>query len=370
MSAPLIVLAAGGTGGHVFPAEALAGELIARGYRTALITDVRGKALGVTQAGLDLHVVPSAAMLGQGLLGRARAAVTLARGFLASRKLLKRLKPAVCVGFGGYPSVPPVLAAQRLGLPTVLHEQNSVLGRSNRLLLERAKALATSFAKTLALPPQTPPITWLGNPVRAAIASVPSFALPQERFHILITGGSQGARVFGETIPSALAALPQVLRELLSVSHQVRADSVTAAQETYRAAGIKADCAPFFGDMAKRLTMAHLVIARAGASTVAELTASGRPAILVPLPGSADDHQTVNARALSDHGAAWLVEQPELSNGGLTRRVTELLTNPAGLAEAAKAARALAKPDAAARLADLVLTCAALPLTAVSGDAL
>lgn len=362
MSTPLIVLAAGGTGGHVFPAEALAGELIARGFRTALITDVRGKALGVKQEGLDLHVVPSAAMLGKGFWGRARGALTLARGFLASRALLKKLKPAVCVGFGGYPSVPPMLAAQRLGLPTVLHEQNSVLGRANRLLLDRARLLATSFDRTLALPPLRVPTPWVGNPVRAAIAAVPEFTLPTERFHILITGGSQGARVFGEKIPPALASLPQVLRDMLIVSHQVRAEDVHTAQEIYREAGIKADCAPFFGDMAKRLTLAHLVIARAGASTVAELTAAGRPSILIPLPNSADDHQTVNARSLSDHGAAWLLPQEELATGGLTRRVTELLTNPAGLLEAATAARALAKPDAAARLADLVLA-------QVSGDA-
>ena len=359
MSGP-IVLAAGGTGGHLFPAQALAAELAARGHGLALVTDRRGAAFGAALGGgVAVHQVPAGAVSGRGILGRMRGLAEVAWGVLRARRLLRRIDPAVVVGFGGYASVPAVLAAAQLGLPTVIHEQNAVLGRANRLLAGRVGAIALAHAETARIKAaDAVKVRHTGNPVRAAVAALADTPYPTPEtggtLSILVTGGSQGAAVMTQVVPGALSSLPGPPRHLLRVVQQCRAEDLDAARATYRAAGIEAELAAFFDDMPVRLAAAQLVIARAGASTVAELTAAGRPAILVPLPAAIDDHQSANARAVERAGGGWLMPQPDFTPQALAARVAEFLADPAPLAAAAARARAAGTPGAAARLADLV----------------
>jgi UDP-N-acetylglucosamine--N-acetylmuramyl-(pentapeptide) pyrophosphoryl-undecaprenol N-acetylglucosamine transferase len=354
-----IALAAGGTGGHMFPAEALAHELIARGYPVVLVTDRRGGAFGGRLAAVAVHRVHAAGVLGKTPVERLKAAVLLALGLIQAFWLLLRLKPAVIVGFGGYPSVPTVLAAHRIGLPTVLHEQNAVLGRANRLLAPRARRLAVAFAETGAVrDADRPKLVHTGNPVRAAVLALNarSYAAPRPdgTLRLLITGGSQGARVFAEVVPPALASLPMDMRARLEVDHQCRPEDIERTALSYSDAGVRYQVAAFFNDMPERLARAHLGICRAGASTIAELTVAGLPALLVPLPSAADDHQTANARFCEAAGAAWMIVQSEFTAATLARRLFELLRSPDRLAAASRAARAAAVPDAARRLAEIV----------------
>jgi UDP-N-acetylglucosamine--N-acetylmuramyl-(pentapeptide) pyrophosphoryl-undecaprenol N-acetylglucosamine transferase len=264
---------------------------------------------------------------------------------------------AAVVGFGGYPSVAPVLAARlvRRRPSVILHEQNAVLGRANRFLARRADALALSFTETERVPEHAATVT-TGNPVRSAIIALAksSYVAPADRIRLLILGGSLGARVFSDVVPDALRALPDALRTRLLVVQQCRTEDLDRVRAAYTQAGIAAELASFFPDVAARLLAAHLVIARAGASTVAELAVAGRPAILVPLPGAIDDHQSANARALALAGGAWVIAQPDFSAASLAARLTEVLPSHAALAGAAVAARSQARPDAAAKLADLV----------------
>jgi UDP-N-acetylglucosamine--N-acetylmuramyl-(pentapeptide) pyrophosphoryl-undecaprenol N-acetylglucosamine transferase len=360
MSARPIVLAAGGTGGHLFPAEALASELIARGREVALVTDRRGQAFGDRLAGIAVHRIRAGRMNGN-LLKKAVGVAELALGTLEAKRLLRRLEPAAVVGFGGYPSVPTVYAAIRLGLPTVLHEQNAILGRANRLLAARVKGIAASFIETpLALARAR--VEHTGNPVRPAICALRGapYQAPagDEPVEILVLGGSQGARIFSEIVPTALKLLPEALRRRLRVTQQARQEDLERARAAYQEAGVEPELAPFFHDVPSRLSRAHLAIARSGASTCAELTVVGRPAILVPYPFAVDDHQTANARALERGGAAWVVPQPEFSAAALARRLEELVADPSRLAEAASAAHRQGRPDAASRLADFVLSAA------------
>ncbi len=358
MNAP-IVLAAGGTGGHVFPAQALAAELAARGRALALITDRRGADF---EGAIDrdaIHAVPAASVSGRGLAGRLRGLAAIGLGVLQARRLLGRLGPAGVVGFGGYASVPAVLAATRMGLPSVIHEQNAVLGRANRLLAPRVRAIATSFAATAQIcPADAGKAEHTGNPVRpeiAALADLPYRAPEADgRLELLVTGGSQGARVMSDVVPAALAALPEGLRRRLHVVQQCRAEDLDRVRASYAGAAIEAELAPFFGDLAARLAAAHLVVARAGASTIAEIAAAGRPAILVPYPHATDDHQSANANAFAASGAGWPMPEPGFTPEALAARVTSLAETPALLAEAARAARAEGRADAARRLADLV----------------
>ena len=298
-----VVIAAGGTGGHLFPALALAHALRVNGHEPAFVTDRRGIAFGDELAGVACHAVRSGGLAGRGLLAKLRALVDLALGTLQARRLLRRLAPSLAVGFGGYASVPPLLAAASLGVPTMIHEANAVLGRANRLLAPRARAIATAFPETAGLGPRT--ATRTGNPVRQEfiaareIAYLPPTALAP--FRLLVIGGSQGARVLGRVVPAALAALPEALRRRLAVSLQCRAEDLDAARRTLAAAAIEAEVAPFFADIASRLGAAHLVIARAGASTVAELACVGRPAILVPFAGAVDDVKAVRQGAQTPH---------------------------------------------------------------------
>jgi UDP-N-acetylglucosamine--N-acetylmuramyl-(pentapeptide) pyrophosphoryl-undecaprenol N-acetylglucosamine transferase len=355
----LIVLAAGGTGGHVFPAQALAAELAERGRNLAMMTDRRGADFGDILDRDTIFTVRAATISGRSLTGRLRGLADLALGVVQARRLLRRLRPSGVVGFGGYPSIPAVLAATQMGVPTVIHEQNAVLGRANRLLAPRVRAIATSFAETAQLcPADHGKAEHTGNPVRQGVAALASLPYPAPRadgpLHILVTGGSQGASVMAEVVPAALAALPEHLRARMRVVQQCRADDLERTRRDYETAGIAADLATFFDDLPSRLAAAHLVIARAGASTIAELTAAGRPAILVPYPSAMDDHQTANARAVEAVGGGWLVPQPEFTPVALMPRIEELITTPSHLVETAARARAAGAPHAAERLADLV----------------
>ncbi len=352
----LIVLAAGGTGGHLFPAEALAAELLARGRSVALVTDTRGHAFGESLKDVPVHRI-RAATPGGGLVGKAKAAVELGLGTLQARKLLAGLKPAAVVGFGGYPSVPTVFAAQRLGVPVVLHEQNAVLGRANRLLASGAKLVATSFPEVTRLPAGVPTVR-TGNPVRPGVLDLFGKPYPTPTqggaLNILVTGGSQGASVFSTILPAAVARLPEELRMRLGIVQQARPETMEQAREGYAGLGVQVELAPFFRDMPARLAACHLSICRSGASTVAELTVAGRPAILVPYPSAMDDHQTANARSVEQAGGAWVMPHPDFTAEALAARLTELMTAPETLAAAAKAAAGWAIPDAARRLADAV----------------
>jgi len=357
-----IVLAAGGTGGHIFPAEALARELLARGREVALITDLRGQAFKVP--GVETYRVRGGQLTGSALV-KARAALDLLIGTLQAARILKRLDAAAVVGFGGYPSVPPLFAATRRGIPTLIHEQNALLGRANRLLAPRVRRIATSFAETARLRPvDRDKAVLTGNPVRPAVAALRDtpYAPPAAEgpIHLLVLGGSQGARVFSEIIPAAIARLPEALRRRLVIAQQARAEDLGMARSGYGEIGAALELASFFSDVPERLAAAQLVIARAGASTMTELTTMGRPAILVPYPFAADNHQTANGRALEAAGGAWVVPQPAFTPESLEKLLGELLADPLRLARAAAESRAFGKPDAAQRLADVVV--------AVSGE--
>ncbi|MFC0633404.1 undecaprenyldiphospho-muramoylpentapeptide beta-N-acetylglucosaminyltransferase [Brevundimonas balnearis] len=347
------VVAAGGTGGHMFPAEALARELTARGWRVVLATDRRGEAYA--------HAFPAEERLaldaatGSGPVGLMKAGVAILKGVVQARAAFNRLQVDVVVGFGGYPSAPALLAALSQGRPTLIHEQNAVLGRTNRLLAGRVRAVASSFPTLEKTPAGVTPHV-VGSPVRAEIAALYDhpYDAPTEEIRVLVTGGSQGARVLSETAPRALAALPQALRDRLHVQQQSRPETLEAALNLYNDAGIACEVAPFFRDMAGRLGRAHLVIGRAGASTCSELAVVGRPSILVPLKIATDDHQRLNARLLTDVGAAEVILEDDLTVERLSRAVEAMLSDPAALAAKAAAARSVAIPDAARRLADLV----------------
>lgn len=354
-----IVLAAGGTGGHMFPAQALARELLSRGLGVALVTDRRGGGFGPELPEIETHRISAGGMAGRGPLGKAANLMRLGLGFLQARGCIKAYRGDCVVGFGGYPSVPTVMAGSQLGLRIVLHEQNAVLGRANRLLAGRADTLAVSFAKVDGIPASSAAkVRVTGNPVRPAIAALGRrpYALPDEtdEIRLLVTGGSQGASVFNEVVPDALCRLPQALRDRIHISQQVRGPELDRIGEAYKAGGIRHDLRAYFDDMADRLGAAHLVICRAGASTVTELASAGRPGMMVPYPTATDDHQSANARRLVEVGGGWLIPQSALSAPYLAERLSSLLSNPALLAKASRCARAGAHDDAAQALADVV----------------
>jgi UDP-N-acetylglucosamine--N-acetylmuramyl-(pentapeptide) pyrophosphoryl-undecaprenol N-acetylglucosamine transferase len=355
----MIAIAAGGTGGHFFPAEALAAELKSRGYSIALLTDARssGDKSAVFADG-PVHVLKGSGIAGHGMSKKAASALALAAGTIQARAILKKLKPAALVGFGGYPSVAPVLASRSLSPRprVILHEQNAVLGRANRALAKFADALALSFPTTLKLPDGTKTVV-TGNPVRPAIAALAGQPYPAAdgKFRLLILGGSLGARIFSTLIPEAISHLPDELQQRLSIVQQCRAEDLDAVREVYRQLGIEAELAPFFGDVAARLSVSHLVIARAGASTVAELAAVGRPSILIPLPGAIDDHQRENAIALAEAGGAWMMHQTGIFGADLAEFLLPLIARPKELAPLASAAAGFARVHATEHLADLVV---------------
>jgi len=352
------VLAAGGTGGHMVPAHVLAEELRARGASVHLVTDARGLRFPGLFEGVPRTVVESGSPNRSGLASLPAVALSVFRGLNAARRLFRELRPRAVIGFGGYPALPGLLAAVSLRLPSLVHEQNAVLGRVNRLLAPRVKAIATSYPNVRRMAPEWAARTTLtGNPVRAPIIAardVP-FDAQSPRLRLLVTGGSQGAMVLNTVVPAAVAALPESLRARLDVVHQGRDEDAAAMRAAYAAAGVSAVIRAYFEDLPSEIARAHLVVARAGASTVAELTVAGRPAIFVPLPIAADDHQTDNARAMAGSGGAVMIPQPHFTPDRLASALKAWLADPAALAAAASSARALGRPDAGARLADLVM---------------
>ncbi len=349
------VLAAGGTGGHLFPAQALAEALTARGWRVVLATDRRGDQYAhdfpaEERLALDAATASNPiAMVG--------AVFTIMAGVAQARSAFARLKPSVVVGFGGYPSVPALLAAATTGRPIVIHEQNAVLGRSNRALARFARKIAAAFPTLERVPPALRDrVEIVGNPVRADIRALNdrAFDAGEPRLHVLITGGSQGARILSETAPRALAQIAERLRDRLHVHQQTRPELLDTARDIYADAAIQAEVAPFFRDMALRLGQAHLVIGRAGASTCSELAVAGVPSVLVPLKIATDDHQRLNAKSLADAGAAMVILEDDLTVDRLAEAVQAMLDDANALERRAAAARAVGIPDAAERLADLV----------------
>jgi UDP-N-acetylglucosamine--N-acetylmuramyl-(pentapeptide) pyrophosphoryl-undecaprenol N-acetylglucosamine transferase len=354
-----VVLAAGGTGGHLFPAQALAERLVGLGAAVHLATDRRADAFVGAVPGVTIAEI-WAGRLGGGPIQTACGAAGMAIGLMQARRLLRRIDPDAVVGFGGYPSVPTMLAATRLGYPTAIHEQNAVLGRANRLLARRVKRIATGFADPAAIrDSDRGRAVHTGNPVRPAILAVADTPYrppqPDRPIELLITGGSQGAQIFADIVPPALATLAPELRSALRLSQQARPEDLVRVTAQLREAGVAAEVSSFFTDMPERLARAQLVICRSGASTVAELAAAGRPALLVPYPHATDDHQMANARAVAEAGAGWVVPQTSFSAPMLANLLSTRLADAAGLTLAAAQARRFAVDDAAERLAALVL---------------
>lgn len=352
------ILAAGGTGGHMVPAHALAAELRRRGHGVALITDDRGARFPGLFDGVPVHILP-AGRLGGGPIGWARAAMSVLAGRREARALYREHRPDVVVGFGGYPAFPALIAATASRIPTVLHEQNAVLGRVNRMLAGEATAIATAYAELERLKPRNRPKTVLvGNPVRDSIARLGEQPFPPfddaAPLKILVTGGSQGASILGRVVPEGLALLEPSLRHRLQVTQQCRPDDIEQVRERYAALGIPAELMTYIEDMPARLADAHLVIGRAGASTIAELTAAGRPAILVPFAAATDDHQTVNAREMTKAGGARSIVQEQFTPDTLARQIEAMAADPQALANAAARALSVGRPHAARDLADLV----------------
>ncbi|MDX2307583.1 MAG: undecaprenyldiphospho-muramoylpentapeptide beta-N-acetylglucosaminyltransferase [Hyphomicrobium sp.] len=353
-----IVLAAGGTGGHLFPAFALAEELRRRGYAVELMTDMRGDRYGTGFPAERVHCVPAATVTSKSPVALARTALTLGRGIMAARTILKSIEPAAIVGFGGYPSFPPLMAATHLRIPSALHEQNAVLGRANRKLARYVDRIATSFETTRFLEgPLLAKARFTGNPVRDQVINVSRVPYPSVEsgpLKLLVFGGSQGARFFSEVVPAAFAAMRPEIRRVIDVVQQAREEDVAAVRAAYAAAGVPAEVATFFKDLPERIATSHLVIARAGASSVAELSVIGRPSILVPLPHALDNDQLQNATRLAESGGAWCIEQKNLTPEALADAITTLIEAPSMLVEAAAHARSEGRPDAVLRLADLV----------------
>ncbi len=354
--APLLVIAAGGTGGHMFPAQALAEVMLRRGWRVKLSTDARGaRYTGGFPHSVEIEKVSSATFARGGLIARAMVPLRIAGGVMATMVRMRRDRPAAVIGFGGYPAIPAVAAARVLGLPRMIHEQNGVMGRVNELFAKRVDRIACGTWPTEL--PEGVTGVHVGNPVRMAIHEragagyIPPGDYPMS---ILVMGGSQGARILSDVVPGAIAALPEGLRHNLRVSHQAREEDIARVVAAYGDAGIDADVEPFFHDVPRRMSEAQLVITRSGASTMADLTVVGRPSILIPLASAVRDEQTANARGLVEVGAAILMPESQFTPEALTDQITLVLSDSDGAAQMARAALTLGKPDAAQALADMV----------------
>ena len=352
------VLAAGGTGGHMVPAAALAEELKRRGHRVVLVSDERGVRFPGLFEGVETHVLPAGRVQG-GPAGWLRAGRAMWAGRSQAIELYEKLQPAAVIGFGGYPALPALLAAFALRIPTAVHEQNAVLGRVNRLVAGRVDAIATSYDKVQRLADKYRGKAKLtGNPVREDVLALRDrpYPLLEEDgiFRVLVTGGSQGASVLSQVVPDGLSMLPVNFRRRLQVTHQARVEDIDGCRAKYAELQIAAELATYLPDMPEQLAWAHLVIARAGASTIAELTAAGRPAILIPLPIATDDHQTANARELARAGGARMIAQKEFTPEALARQIEALAADPEALSNAAGRALSVGRPHAARDLADLV----------------
>lgn len=355
MTEKIAILCAGGTGGHLFPAEALAHELKARGWTVHLATDRRAGRFAGDFPAAGAHAIDAATFGSRNPVAMLRSLVTIWRGFRQASAIMGRLKPSVVVGFGGYPTLPPLYAATRRGVPSIIHEQNAVMGRANRALAPRVKAIAGGFLK--AQGPHAAKIAETGNPVRQAVLDVADTAYEAPaaggRLRLLVFGGSQGARFFSDVFPEAVALLPAPLRSRLDVVQQARPEDEARTRERYGDLGVEAEVSPFFSDLPARMAAAHLVVSRSGASTVLELSIIGRPSILVPLPHALDDDQGRNAQLLVDAGAALIRRQAEITAEDLAGDLGELLEDGTRLKEMALAAKTVGRPGATKLLADL-----------------
>ena len=352
------VLAAGGTGGHMVPAAALATELAARGHRVALVSDERGVRFPGLFEDVQTHVLPAGRLQG-GPLGWLRAGRQMLAGRAMAMTLYDTFQPSAVIGFGGYPALPALAAAFARKVPTIIHEQNAVLGRVNRLVAGRVNAIATSYEDVQRLKPGYAAKVYLvGNPVRESVLALRDrpFPTPEEDglFRVLVTGGSQGASILSQVVPDGLALLPLHFRRRLQVTHQARIEDIDRVRAQYAEHGIPAEIATYLPDLPERLAWSHVVIARAGASTIAELTAAGRPAILVPLPSATDDHQTANAREITQAGGARTIAQTAFTPTELAKQIQKLGLEPLALENAALRARSCGRPYAVRDLADLV----------------
>jgi UDP-N-acetylglucosamine--N-acetylmuramyl-(pentapeptide) pyrophosphoryl-undecaprenol N-acetylglucosamine transferase len=353
-----IIVAAGGTGGHLFPAEALAAALVQRGIAVHLATDRRAARYGEAFVDEAVHVIASATLRARNPFALIRTATTLAAGIAQAWALIGRLRPAVVVGFGGYPTVPPLLAAVWRGVPTLVHDANAVIGRANRLLAPRVSAIATTFPDVFhGQPSLAAKATLTGNPVRPAVVAAAAMPYPaaNDPLRLLVFGGSQGARVLADVVPAAIGLLEPALRSRLAIVQQARDEDLARVRDAYGNLAIAAEIAPFFSDLPARMAASHLIVARSGASTVAELSAIGRPSILVPLPHALDQDQFANAGVLQSAGGAVRLVQGEFIPRRLAAEIAALASAPPRLAAMAAAARSLGHLDAADRLAELVL---------------
>ena len=350
-----IVLAAGGTGGHLFPAQALAEELTRRGYVIHLMTDERVRDYGKSFPAAETHVVPSATLsFGKPWLLPQRL-LRLYSGYRRARAILKCVGPRAVVGFGGYPSFPPILAASRLGIPSCVHDQNAVMGRANRVLAKMADAVASSFPELRGLPGSAAAkLTITGNPVRDIVLKHKAATWPAFKpFHLLVFGGSQGAQFFGEFMPKVFAEMAPEVRKAIRLTQQVRQENLSQVKAMYEGLGLDCELSPFFMDMPARIASCHLLVCRSGASTIAELGVIGRPAIMVPLPHAIDNDQLRNAESFAAAGAGWVHPQATLEPRAFAAFLTRLASQEDQLRQAAAAALGHGRPDAAQRLADL-----------------
>jgi UDP-N-acetylglucosamine--N-acetylmuramyl-(pentapeptide) pyrophosphoryl-undecaprenol N-acetylglucosamine transferase len=358
-----IILTTGGTGGHIFPAEALAEILVTQGHHVSVITDARFAQYHTTTESvfhrIPIHVTRAVSLQGNAI--KKIVAITKTCFSIAQAwRIIRRTRPDIVVGFGGYPSFPAMIAASWCGVPTILHEQNAILGKTNRTMAARVRWLATSFRHTQRIDASfASKTTYVGNPVRASVQSIRQLPYPSPNqdgnLHLLITGGSQGASIFADIIPAAITLLPPEQQQRLHITQQARPEQIDRLTQAYHALGIRHELAPFFTNMPTRLAAAQVVIARSGASTIAELTCAGRPALFVPLPTSADGHQLENARAMTEAGGGWLCTQADFTPQALATQLQQWLTYPEQLTEAARHAHHLGTPESAALLATLVI---------------
>ena len=368
----VILIAAGGTGGHLFPAQSLAGALKARGWSIHLATDHRVESYGGDFPADATHIIPSATIT-RSPVAAAKAVLQLGRGFMTARSLVRKLRPAAAIGFGGYPTVPPILAASFGGVPTIIHEQNAVLGRANRFLGSRVTAIATGFAEVAGAGALKARMVETGNPVRPAVLEAARIPYAPkgagEPLWLLVFGGSQGARFMSDLVPPAIAAMPEDVRRSVRVTQQCRPEDLERVEATYRDLGVEAELQSFFRDLPERIARSHLVVSRSGASTVAELAVIGRPAIMIPLPNALDQDQKGNAAMLAGAGGGWLIEQRDMTPERLASELAALVAAPDRLSAAAQAAKSIGRPDAVERLADLVEKVAARKTETTQGTA-
>lgn len=355
MTQPLLLIAAGGTGGHMFPAQALAEAMLAKGWRVKLSTDARGaRYTGAFPDAVKIEEVKSATFARGGVLAKLLVPFKIVGGIMSARSAMAKDTPAVVVGFGGYPSIPAISAATWMSLPRMIHEQNGVLGRVNRVFAAKVNKVACGTWPTDL--PDGVEGTYTGNPVRSAVldkAAAP-YVAPEGALNLLVIGGSQGARILSNVVPAAIAALPADLRERITVSHQARGEDEARVKAFYQEAGIAADVQPFFSDVHERMERAQLVISRSGASSVADVTVIGRPAILVPFAAATGDHQTANARGVVEAGGAVALSEKEFTVDAVAKAITDILTQPRRAHDMAQAALSIGRPDATERLVALV----------------